>query len=153
MSDIYDELRRFEEAMNRIFENVWNVSTKRGHMLLPPGERAIETFSGRRKPFIDVFETDKEVVATAEMPGLEKKDININLTEDKLEISAETKREEERQDKGYTYRERRGESYYRSVYLPSNVYPDNTKATYNNGILEIKMPKIDIKKKTELKIE
>jgi HSP20 family protein len=49
--------------------------------------------------------------------------------------------------------ERRGESYYRSVYLPAQVDPDNAKATYNNGVLEIKMIKTDIKKKTPLKVE
>lgn len=153
MSDIYDEFRKFEENMNRMFDEIWGIQARRRPLLLPSGERAIEKFEGRRKPFIDVFETDKEVVATADMPGLEKNDININITEDRLEISAETKHEEEKKDKGYVYKERRGESYYRSVYLPAQVDPDNAKATYNNGVLEIKMQKTDVKKKTPLKIE
>lgn len=151
MSDIYDEFRRFEENMNRMFDDIWGIQAMR-KSLLPSGERAIEKFKGSRKPFIDVFETDKEVIATVEMPGLEKKDIDINITEDRLEISAEAKHEEEKKDKGYVYKERRGESYYRPVYLPAQVDPDNAKATYNNGVLEIKMTKTDIKKKTPLKI-
>ncbi len=121
--------------------------------MLPSGEGAIQKFEGHRKPFIDVFETDKEVVATADMPGLEKKDININITEDKLEISTETKREEEKKEKGYIYKERRGESYYRSVLLPATVDPSNAKATYNNGVLEVKMQKTEVKKKIPLKVE
>jgi len=86
------------------------------------------------------------------MPGLDKGDIKINLTEDKLEISAETKYEEEKKEKGYVYKERRSGSYYRTISLPSSIDSDNSKASYNNGILQITMPKKEIKKKTPLKI-
>ena len=67
-----------------------------------------------------------------------------------LEISAETKQEEKKEEKGYIYRERRSCSYYRAISLPSPVDPDNSKATYENGVLEIKMPKTEVKKKTRL---
>ena len=77
----------------------------------------------------------------------------INLTEDRLEISADTKQEEEKKEKGYVYKERRSGSYYRSISLPSPIDPDDAKASYNNGVLEIKMTKTEIKKKTPLKIE
>lgn len=156
MSDIFDEFRRFEENMNRMFEEIWGIPVNRS--LLLPGERTLSpTIRGPieryRKPFIDIVETDKEVVATVEMPGLNKEDIKINLTEDRLEISAETKQDEEKKEKGYIYKERRSGSYYRSISLPSSIDPDNAKATYNNGVLEIKMPKTEIKKKTPLKVE
>ena len=93
------------------------------------------------------------MIATAEMPGLEKQDIKINVSEDRLEISAETQREEKKEEKGYIYRERRSGSYYRAITLPSPVDSDKSKASYKNGVLEIKMPKTEIKKKTPLKIE
>lgn len=155
MSDMFDEFRRLEENMNKMFEQFWGVP-RMGRLPFPqllPGERAIEKYEEHRSPFIDVVETDKEVIATAEMPGLEKEDIKINLTEDRLEISAETKHEEEKKEKGYIYKERRGGSYYRSVRLPSEIDPNNAKASYNNGVLEIKIPKLEIKKKTPLKID
>lgn len=152
MSDEFDEFRIFEENMNRMFEKIWGIPVNRS--LLLPGERtttgSIEKY---RKPFIDLVETDKEVIATVEMPGLDKEDIKINLTEDKLEISAETKHEEEKKEKGYIYKERRSGSYYRVVSLPSSIDSDNSKASYNNGILQITMPKTEIKKKTPLKVE
>lgn len=152
MSDMYEEFRRLEETMNRIFGEMWGMPVNRG--LLLPGEiatpGAIERY---RKPFIDLIETDKEVVANAEMPGLEKEDIKINLTEDRLEISTETKHGEEKKEKGYIYKERRSECYYRSVSLPSPIDPDNSRASYNNGVLQITMPKTEIKKKTPLKVE
>ena len=156
MSDMFDEFRRFEETMNRIFEEMWGMPVNRS--LLLPGERSLlPALTGGiekyRKPFIDVVETDKEVVATAEMPGLEKGDIKINLAEDRLEISAETKHDEEKKEKGYIYKERRSGSYYRAISLPSTIDPDNAKATYNNGVLQITMSKTEIKKKTPLKVE
>ncbi len=89
MVDQWDDFRRFEEIMNRMFEEFWGRPSRR---LLPSGERAVVP-SEYRQPSIDIVETDKEIIATAEMPGLEKQDIKINLTEDNLEISAETKHE------------------------------------------------------------
>ena len=151
MVDTWDDFRRFEEMMNRMFEEFWGRPGRRP--LLTSGERGEIVPAESRQPFIDVIETDKEVIATAEMPGLEKSDIKINLTEDRLEISAETKHEEKKEEKGYLYRERRSGSYYRAISLPSPVDADNSKASYKNGVLEIKMPKTEIKKKKPLKIE
>ncbi len=151
MVEQWDDFRRFEEMMNRMFEEFWGRPSRR--RLLPPGERGAIVPAEYREPFIDVIETDKEVIATAEMPGLEKQDIKINVTEDRLEISAETKHEEKKEEKGYVYRERRSGSYYRAISLPSPVDPDRSKASYKNGVLEIKMPKTEVKKKTPLKIE
>ncbi len=155
MSDIFDEIRIFEKAMNRMFEEIWGIPVNRS--LLLPGERALlpmlEPVEKYRKPFIDVVEKDKDIIATVDMPGLNKEDIKINLTEDRLEISADVKQEEEKKEKGYAYKERRSGSYYRSIYLPSSIDPDNSKASYNKGVLEIKMPKMEIKKKTPLKID
>jgi len=151
MVEPWDDFRRFEEMMNRMFENFSGKPTSR--RLLSSGERGAVVPSEYREPFIDVMESDKEIIATAEMPGLEKQDIKINVTEDMLEISAETKQEEKKEEKGYIYRERRSGSYYRAISLPSTVDPDNSKATYENGVLEIKMPKTEVKKKTPLMIE
>ena len=151
MVEQWDDFRRFEEMMNRMFEEFWGRPSRR--RLLPAGERGAIVPAEYREPFIDVIETDKEVIATAEMPGLEKQDIKINVTEDRLEISAETKHEEKKEEKGYVYRERRSGSYYRAISLPSPVDPDKSKASYKNGVLEIKMPKTEVKKKTPLRIE
>ncbi|MCZ7355740.1 MAG: Hsp20/alpha crystallin family protein [Candidatus Methanoperedens sp.] len=151
MADQWDDFRRFEEMMNRMFEDFWGRPSRR--LMLPSGEKGEIVPAESRQPFIDVMETDKEIVATAEMPGLEKQDIKINLTEDRLEISAETQHEEKKEEKGYVYRERRSGSYYRAISLPSPVDTDNSKASYKNGVLEIKMPKTEIKKMKPLKIE
>ncbi len=150
MADAWDDFRRFQEMMNRMFEDFWGISRRQ---LLPSGERGKTLPAEYRQPSIDVVETDREVIAKAEMPGLDKENIKINLTEDRLEISAETKKEEEKKEKGYVYREIRSGSYYRAVALPSPVDPDNAQASYKNGVLEIKMPKIEVKEKKEIKVE
>ena len=149
---MYDP-RKFEEMMNRMFDAL--DMELRSIPLLSLGDDTTmkRTIQRRRQPFIDIVETDKEVIATAEMPGLNKEDIDINLTDDSLEISTNTKYEEEKKEKDYIYRERRSGSYYRSISLPSAIDVDSAKASYNNGVLEIKMSKTEIKKKTSLKVE
>lgn len=144
---MYDP-RKFEEMMNRMFDTL-NMEL-RSIPLLSPGDST--TTRRRRQPFIDIVETDKEIIATAEMPGLNKEDIDINLTDDNLEISTNTKHGEEKKEKDYVHRERRSGSYYRSISLPSAIDVDSAKASYNNGVLEIKMSKTEIKKKTPLKV-
>ena len=150
MADVRDDFGRFEEMMNRMFENFWGRPRRQ---LLSSGERGEMLPAEYRQPSIDVVETDREVIARAEMPGLDKENIKINLTEDRLEISAETKKEEEKKEKGYVYREMRSGSYYRAIALPSPVNPNNAQASYKNGILEIKMPKTEVKEKKEIKVE
>ncbi len=151
MADRLNDFRKFEEMMNRMFEEFWGRPSRQ--LMLPSGERGEIVPAESRQPFIDVIETDKEIIATAEMPGLEKQDIKINLTEDRLEISAEIKQEEKKEEKGYLYREICSGNFYRAISLPSSVDADNAQASYKNGILDIKMPKKEVKEKKEVKVE
>lgn len=90
----------------------------------------------QRKPLVDVIETDEEVQVIAEMPGVNKEDIELSASETKLEIKAE------------------GESrkYYEVVDLPDEVDPDSAKARYNNGVLEVVLKKKHPKKESKKKI-
>lgn len=67
--------------------------------------------------------------------------------------STDSKHEEEKRGENYIYKEIRDRSYYRSIELPSSIDTNGAKASYNNGILEVKMPKKEVKKKTSIKIE
>ena len=147
---VLDDFRRFEEIMNRMYRDFWGTPSRR---LLPSGEGESLLPAQARQPFIDIIDGDKEIIATAEIPGLEKEDISINLTTDRLEISAETKKEEKKEEEGYLYRERHSGRYYRAVSLPTTIDPDKAKASYKNGVLEIKMPKLEVMKKKLLEIE
>jgi HSP20 family protein len=92
-------------------------------------------------PVVDVTENDKEVVITAEMPGLDEKDFEVSLAGDVLTIRGEKKAEHEEKNGGAYYMERRFGSFARSVRLPFEVTDGEVDARYEKGVLTIKVPK------------
>ena len=94
-------------------------------------------------PSIDVSETDKEIAITAEMPGLERKDVEISVEDDVLTIRGEKKVESEQDDKNKNYHlsERSYGVFYRVLQLPPGVDPSKIEATMSNGVLKITIPK------------
>lgn len=92
-------------------------------------------------PNVDVREHGNDVVVTADMPGVDKNDIKINVKNGNiLEISAQKKTETERKEEGYIQHERGYTGYYRSITLPAPVDRSKASARYNNGVLEITLP-------------
>lgn len=130
-------------------------------------QRVLEDFIGRklswgnwpaidvRAPAIDLYEEKSEVVAKAELPGMEKSDIQVNISDRHLMIEGEKKKEEESKEKNYYRSERAYGSFRRSIELPADVEVDKAKASFKNGVLEIHLPKTEEAKKkpTQLKIE
>jgi HSP20 family protein len=98
-------------------------------------------------------ETDKEVIVTAEIPGVKKGDIDINLRDNGIEISAEAKHEAKEEKEGVLHSGRFYSKFYKFLSLPSKVHADKAKATYKNGVLEVKLPKTETEKKTTIKVE
>jgi HSP20 family protein len=91
---------------------------------------------------VDVHETDNEVVATCDIPGLEKKeDVNIEIQNNVLAISGSINRINEVKEKNIHRQERFIGRFQRSIALPTHVSSEGVKATYKNGVLEIHMPK------------
>lgn len=150
--DPIEEMKDIERRMNRLLRELWGRGPSRG--LPRPGWRLQPMEEAIKEPFTDIVETKDSVIVTAELPGVEKKDIKINATEDTIEISAETKVEKKIEEKGYYRRERSFGRYYRSYTLPAKVKPDKAKATYKNGVLEVVLPKAEVKEKGKsIKIE
>lgn len=135
-------------------------------------ERMFDDFLGRRwEPFrvarwlpsgvgvsppsveLDVYEEKDEIVAKAEVPGLEKDDIEVSIADSTLTIKGEKKKEEEVKEENYYHLERSYGSFVRSVELPKEVQTDKVKATFKNGVLEIRMPKTEEAKKKEIKVK
>jgi HSP20 family protein len=95
-------------------------------------------------PSIDVTETDKQIEIAAELPGLERKDVEISLEDDVLTIRGEKKietKKEEDKDKSYHVSERSYGVFYRMLQLPHGVDPKTVQATMSNGVLKITIPK------------
>jgi HSP20 family protein len=92
-------------------------------------------------PTMDVAETDKEIEITAELPGLEEKDVQINVADNVLTIRGEKKAEKEQKDKNYRLVERSYGSFERSLQLPDGVDADAIKASIDKGVLKVVVPK------------
>jgi HSP20 family protein len=92
-------------------------------------------------PSIDVTETDKEIEITAELPGLEEKDVQINVADNLLTIRGEKKVDKEEKDKNYRLVERSYGSFERTLELPSSVDLDAIKAGIAKGVLKVTVPK------------
>lgn len=143
--DFFEEMRRIQNEMNRLFDSFWS-RPKRERFL----SNVKRSFEFAREPSSDLRETDNEVIAYIEMPGVEKKDIQLKVTENDIEIKAEKKAESRIEKKGYSRAERSYRGFYKAASLPVKVIPEKVKATYKNGVLEIIMPKKE-KKKLEKK--
>jgi HSP20 family protein len=92
-------------------------------------------------PSMDVVETDKEFEITAELPGLQEKDVQVNVADNVLTIKGEKKAEKEEKDKNYRMFERSYGSFYRTLELPDGINADNIKANLSNGVLKVTVPK------------
>lgn len=92
---------------------------------------------------VDVLETENEVVTTCDIPGLEKKeDVHIDIENNTLSISGSINRRNETKEENMYRKERYVGRFHRSVPLPSPVSHEGVKASYKNGVLEVKMPKL-----------
>ena len=92
-------------------------------------------------PALDVWETPTEVVYAFDLPGIPEDQISIEVKDENLTVSAERDKTEETNEKGFYRFERRYGSFARAVGLPQGVDQDNISARYENGVLEVRVPK------------
>lgn len=105
-----------------------------------------------RVPNSDIWETDKEVIATIEIPGVNKEDIDLEVNGRTLEVRVMNKREDKK-ERGVEQSYRKNYGFYRKLALPCEVRKENIKATYNNGILEVRMEKVSPSVSKKIKVE
>jgi HSP20 family protein len=108
---------------------------------------------GLQMPAVDVYEEKDDVVVKAEIPGLSKEEIEVTLTDSTLTIQGERKKEEETKEKNYYCSERSSGSFARRLELPADVKADQAKASFKDGILEIRLPKTEEAKKKAVKVK
>jgi HSP20 family protein len=96
---------------------------------------------GRYAPPMDVFEDENQITVSADLPGLTKDQINIELKNNKLRIKGENKMEKEFQDAGWRVKERYFGTFDRHVTLPDEVDHEKVQATFKNGVLQVVVPK------------
>ncbi|MGZ4903136.1 MAG: Hsp20/alpha crystallin family protein [Halobacteriota archaeon] len=106
-----------------------------------------------RMPDVDILDLGTEIHLIADLPGVKKDDIDIELMPGSIQIRAEVTAEVEREPQPYKRRERGYMAYKRSVDLPEDVVPEKAKARFNNGVLEVIMPRKEpVKKPTATKV-
>ncbi len=130
----------FERWVDRFFEDFW----RRPFPSLWRPERwwPFET-DVLRMPAVDVYEDKDDVVLKAELPGLSKEDINVQVSDSSVTIKGEKKREEEVKEQDYYRCERSYGTFARTIELPCQVKADQVQASYKNGVLEIRLPKTE----------
>jgi HSP20 family protein len=120
--------QRWNEEMDRFFEDFGF-------------GRHVATGSGRQRaqwsPEVEVRRRGNELIICADLPGLNKEDVNVELRDDAVIIQGERKEEHEDEREGWYRSERNYGSFYRTVPLPEGTITDSAKATFKNGVLEV----------------
>ena len=138
--DPFREMSTLRERMNKLFEDTF---TGRGEDK--------ELVSSAWAPAVDIYENENEIVLTAEIPGINEKDVEIKIEDNTLTLKGERKFEKETKEENYHRIERSYGSFYRAFTLPHSVDPDKIEAVHENGVLKITMPKRqELKPKTVL---
>ena len=112
-----------------------------------------EIWEGPRAFDVDIYEDADNIILKAEIPGMNKEDISVSLTEDTITISGKKAEEKKIEKENYFRKEIRTGSFSRSFTLPCAVDREKVKATYKNGILEVVLPKSEKAKEKEIKVE
>jgi HSP20 family protein len=130
----------FRNEFDSLFDNIF---------LRPDVRRSAEGFI----PPADIQETAEGFVVRLDLPGVAQKDVKVTLTADTLTIRGERKAEESRENGGVQYRERSSGVYERTFQLTSPIRPDQVRATYRDGVLEVHVPKAEEAKTREIEVK
>ncbi len=125
------------DALHREMDSLFN-SFAKGMDIVPfgPGAKA-----GGFMPKVNVVEDDKALTITAELPGMDEKDIEVTLTKDSVTLKGEKKAEKEEKEKGYYRMERSFGSFTRTIPLAAEIDEDKVEAKFSKGVLNVKLPK------------
>src|SRR5919204_1486923 len=138
------ELQTMQNEMNRLFNTFFDSPT--------PGNGGSQTSLRRWIPAMDVVETDEYFVLRADLPGMSEGDVNIELEDNVLTISGERKAEHEERKEGYYRVERASGTFSRSLTLPEGVNPEAVRASFDRGVLEVRIPKPEQHKPRKVQI-
>ena len=140
--DPFRDLNILQERMNRVFED----AAGRGWKTDEPS--ATNSWS----PAVDIYETESEIMVQAELPGVARKDIALQLENNVLTLKGERKFEKETSQENYHRIERSYGGFSRAFTIPSSVDDDKIRADYKDGILKIALPKKEQVKAKQIKI-
>lgn len=126
------ELDTLQGEMNRLFSSFFDTPTNAGNA---------NGITRRWIPAMDLVETREHFVLKADLPGMTDADVKVEVENNVLTISGERKTEQEAEAEGYYRIERASDAFSRSLTLPEGIDADAVKATFDNGVLEVRVPK------------
>ncbi|HEX7183603.1 MAG TPA: Hsp20/alpha crystallin family protein [Thermoanaerobaculia bacterium] len=134
-------MRQLADEMDRVFDNLglgsgWGAGAVSRSLDRPTAGGGSAFWS----PQIDVSRRGNELVVCADLPGMKKEDIRVEVREDHLILEGERRQEQEEDREGYFRSERSWGRFYRAIPLPDGVNPEQAQASFNDGVLEIKLP-------------
>jgi HSP20 family protein len=132
-------MRRFSEDMDRLFGD-FDLGRGLASGFGREFGRLADLEGSMWSPQVEAFERDGKLIVRADLPGLTKGDINVDITDDAIKIRGERRQETEENEEGYYRSERSYGSFYREIPLPSGVNGAQANATFRDGVLEITMP-------------
>jgi len=132
-----EEMQRMQKRMSELMEEV-EAASEKGDVIVP---------------LADIRDTNEALIVTMDVPGVDKKDIDITISDDELSVSAERKTETEVTEKDFHKRERTYKKFERMVKLPVGVKIEEAKAKLEDGVLEITLPKEVVVSKKRINIE
>jgi HSP20 family protein len=132
-------MRRLTEEMDRMFTGNWS------------GLRESEV--GEWLPAVEITERDGKILVRADLPGINKDDVKVELTDGILTIEGERKQEHEEESQGFRRSERRYGRFFRSIPLPEGANLDQARAQFNNGVLEVSVPVPESQRRRSIPIE
>ena len=144
----FAELARIEREMGRRFEGFLG---RPWFGLWPEHPRFREI--GFPEPAVELYEEKDDVVIKAELPGMKKEDLEINISDNLLTLKGEKRKEEEVKEKGYYYSERSYGAFTRTIEIPKAVRTERIHASFKDGVLEVRLPKTEEAKRKEIKIK
>jgi HSP20 family protein len=150
-TNVPDVWRSFRGEMDRLFDRFGFPSLRR--MLdMEPGWRPASSFSFSA-PAIDMSEDDRAYKISAELPGLDAKDVDLSISGGTLILKGEKRQEKEEKEKNYYFSERAYGSFQRAFELPSSVDREKIAADFSKGVLTITLPKTPDAQKQQKKID
>jgi len=140
------------EDMDRLFEEFLSRNWLSPVHFNWPSKRLLRSGFTGKLPNVDVIDRDKEVLVRAEIPGFDKKDLKVSMTDNTVTIKGETSKEEKEEKGDYYRREITKGSFSRVISLPCEVVYEKAKSSFQNGVLELVVPKVKEVKQHEIKI-
>jgi HSP20 family protein len=145
--DPWQTLHELQRDMSQLWERAWP-----GRSALAPWPMPEMTEAEAWLPSTDVYEKDGQLVVKADLPGMKRDDVSVEIINGDLQVKGERRHEEEVRREDYYRSERSYGSFFRRIPLPADVKADDIQARFDNGVLEVRVPLPTVEAETPVKI-